>query len=87
MREGATPSSQIHTIFLSLKTEISGSHLPVATRLLVASGLAPRWAAQQPQNQALRSVRYTAFVLIGGASHPNAGQARSPQRFQVAARG
>ncbi|WP_218061217.1 hypothetical protein, partial [Pseudomonas sp. 25 E 4] len=45
----------------------------------VASGLAPRWAAQQPQNQALSRIRYTAFPLIGGASHPNAGQARSPQ--------
>ncbi|WP_236278009.1 hypothetical protein, partial [Pseudomonas poae] len=45
----------------------------------VASGLAPRWAAQQPQNQALSRIRYTAFRWSGGASHPNAGQARSPQ--------
>ncbi|WP_238349203.1 hypothetical protein, partial [Pseudomonas poae] len=38
-----------------------------------------RWAAQQPQNQALSRIRYTAFCWMGGASHPNAGQARSPQ--------
>ncbi|WP_236327007.1 hypothetical protein, partial [Pseudomonas poae] len=41
----------------------------------VASRLALRWAAQQPQNQALSRIRYTAFCWIGGASHPNAGQA------------
>jgi len=50
----------------------------------VASRLVLRWAAQQPQNHAPGSVRYTAFSLIGGASHPNAGQARSPQRLQFA---
>ncbi|MEX5541176.1 hypothetical protein, partial [Pseudomonas poae] len=48
-------------------------------RFPVASRLVLRWAAQQPQNQALSRVRYTALSLIGGASHPNAGQARSPQ--------
>ncbi len=36
----------------------------------VVSGLAPRWAAQQPQNQPLRSARYTLGCLIAprGAS-------------------
>ncbi len=54
--------------------------IPVASRLVL------RWAAQQPQNQALSRIRYTAFYWIGGASHPNAGQARSPQRLRFAAR-
>ncbi|WP_205345785.1 hypothetical protein, partial [Pseudomonas proteolytica] len=31
----------------------------------VASGLAPRWAAKQPQNQPLRCIWYNAFRLLG----------------------
>jgi len=30
--------------------------MTVANRLFVVSGLAPRWAAKRPQNQALRFV-------------------------------
>ncbi len=50
-----------------------------ANGLSVASGLAPRWAAQQPKNLPQRRFWYTAFCLTGAASQPNAGQARSPQ--------
>ena len=50
-----------------------------ANGLCVASGLAPRWAAQQPHNLPQGRFWYTAFCLTGAASRPNAGQARSPQ--------
>ncbi len=51
----------------------------VARRLLVASGLAPRWAAQQPHSRRRRYFWHTAPVGFGAASPPSAGQARSPQ--------
>ncbi|SEE66293.1 hypothetical protein SAMN04490200_5021 [Pseudomonas proteolytica] len=51
----------------------------VARRLLVASGLAPRWAAQQPHSRRRRYFRHTEPAGFGAASPPSAGQARSPQ--------
>ncbi|TDR46820.1 hypothetical protein EDF80_1044 [Pseudomonas brenneri] len=51
----------------------------VARRLLVASGLAPRWAAQQPHSNRRRYFWHTAPAGFGAASPPSAGQARSPQ--------
>jgi len=48
---------------------------------LVVSGLAPRWAAQQPQSSRMRCVRNYSGNGFGAATQPNAGQARSPQRM------
>jgi len=44
----------------------------------VASGLAPRWAAKQPQSRSTRCIRYNSAAGLGAAAQPNAGQARSP---------
>ena len=53
---------------------------PTAARApVVASGLAPRWAAQQPHSRRRRYFWHTAPVGFGAASPPSAGQARSPQ--------
>jgi hypothetical protein len=48
---------------------------------LVVSGLAPRWAAQQPQSSRMRCVRNYSVDGFGAATQPNAGQARSPQKL------
>jgi hypothetical protein len=55
------------------------SQLFVASELPVVSGLAPRWAAQQPQSSRMRCVRNYSVDGFGAATQPNAGQARSPQ--------
>ena len=51
------------------------SPLTVASGLVVASGLAPRWAAKQPP---LSYPRHTEQTGFGAASPPNGGQAPSP---------
>jgi len=56
------------------------SRLVVASPLVVASGLAPRWAAKQPQSIGMRSIRHSSAAGSGAAAQPNAGQARSPQQ-------
>ncbi len=55
----------------------------MASGLGVANGLAPRWAAKQPQTSRRSTVWRTAFCLIGAAAQPNAGQARSPQKARA----
>jgi len=40
----------------------------------VASGLAPRWAAQQPQNQTTQPDWHTAAVLLGLLRSPTRGK-------------
>jgi len=55
------------------------SGLVVVSRLVVVSGLAPRWAAKRPQKQP-RSCLAHCSALVGAASQPSAGQARSPQK-------
>ncbi len=47
--------------------------LPVVKVLSVVSGLAPRWAAQQPQNQALRFFCEIAVALLGPLPGPARG--------------
>ncbi|VVN95115.1 hypothetical protein PS834_02199 [Pseudomonas fluorescens] len=67
-------------IFWRLRSRRQQHHRSfVARRLLVASGLAPRWAAQQPHSNHRRYFRHTAPAGFGAASPPSAGQARSPQ--------
>ncbi|OIN46105.1 hypothetical protein BLL37_14620 [Pseudomonas azotoformans] len=66
-------------VSLSISRFFVVSGLVVVSQLVVVSGLAPRWAAQQPQNQTLRSTWHTAPIIDGAAAQPNAGQARSPQ--------
>ena len=57
---------------------------PVAVNgAVVASGLAPRWAAQQPQSIGMRSIRHSSAAGSGAAAQPNAGQARSPQQARL----
>jgi hypothetical protein len=52
---------------------------PTAARApVVASGLAPRWAAQQPQQTHPSYPRHTEQAGFGAASPPNGGQAPSP---------
>ena len=50
----------------------------MASELVVASGLAPRWAAQQPQQTHPSYPRHTEQAGFGAASPPNGGQAPSP---------
>ncbi|WP_222936291.1 hypothetical protein, partial [Pseudomonas proteolytica] len=52
----------------------------------VASGLAPRWAAKQPQNQPLRCIWYNAFGLLGLLRSPARAMRRSdkPARHNCA---
>ncbi len=50
----------------------------IASGLVVASGLAPRWAAQQPQQTHPSYPRHTEQAGFGAASPPNGGQAPSP---------
>ena len=52
----------------------------VASGVIVVSGLAPRWAAKQPQSASTQWIRYSSPTGFGAASPPNAGQARSPQK-------
>ncbi|WP_421560709.1 hypothetical protein, partial [Pseudomonas sivasensis] len=44
---------------------IAVTALVVAIKLIVVSGLAPRWAAKQPQKQALRFVLKTSVAGLG----------------------
>ncbi|PSL91063.1 hypothetical protein C7U57_26760 [Pseudomonas sp. R9.37] len=48
--------------------------LVVASGLLVASGLAPRWAAKRPQNLATRFFRYSAAAGLGALRTPTRGK-------------
>ncbi len=47
--------------------------------MIVVSGLAPRWAAKRPQNQAPSIHLEERIGRIRAASRPSAGQARSLQ--------
>ncbi|VVO27292.1 hypothetical protein PS834_04701 [Pseudomonas fluorescens] len=55
-------------------------HISRASHPTVASGLAPRWAAQQPQQTHPSFARHTAQAGFRAASPPNGGQAPSPQQ-------
>jgi len=46
----------------------------VASGLVVASGLAPRWAAKQPQNTAPGAAWHTAAFLLGLLRSPTRGK-------------
>src|SRR5471032_2033141 len=61
----------------------TAKHNPSSTPAPVASGLAPRRAAQQPQKQAPRSTRKIS-ISYRAAAPPNAGQARSPREHETA---
>ena len=54
-RERVQLVGKINALFAQLRDAFGASGPVVANGLVVASGLAPRWAAQQPQPQAPRS--------------------------------
>ena len=53
---------------------IAVTALVVAIKLIVVSGLAPRWAAKQPQKQALRFVLKTSVAGLGPLRSPARGK-------------
>jgi len=55
----------------------------VVVVVVVVSGLAPRWAAKQPQERRTRCIRHSVGAGFGAASQPGAGQARSPQQLYL----
>ena len=59
------------------------SSLVVASGFVVASGLAPRWAAKQPQNQAIQYAWINAVALLGLLRSPTRGK---PARHNKPAR-